>query len=386
MSTGVRKSFLFVDLRHLATRVAFFIAGLAISAWAPLVPFVKSRLDVSEGSLGLLLLCLGAGSIISMPLAGPLVARWGSRRIICLSYLAIAVTLPALAVIDNVIEGGFALLAFGASMGAADIAINVQASELERLNNSKLMSGFHGLYSIGCLCGSALVGSVLWLGASPLSGALVAACVILVSTILFGRHLPNAPTKHDGPLLVLPRGTVLFLGLMCFSALLVEGAMLDWSALILITDKSVEPSRAGIGYTCFAVAMSAARLGGDWTAQRLGERTNVALGALLAAIGIWVVAFAPGPRIAVAGFVLLGIGCSNIIPLLYSAAGKQRAMQPSRAIGAVATLGYAGGLAGPAIIGFVAHATSLVTAFSLLGGLLMLIACGYRAIPESVKH
>jgi MFS family permease len=386
MSTGVRKSFLSVDLQYLATRVAFFVAGLAISAWAPLVPFVKNRLDVDDGSLGLLLLCLGAGSIISMPLAGPLAARWGARRVICLSYLAIAVILPALAVIDSVIGCAVVLLAFGASMGAADIAINIQASELERLSNSKLMSGFHGLYSVGCLFGSALVSAVLWLGASPLSGALLAACAVLVATILFGRHLPNAPTKHDGPLLVMPRGTVLFLGLMCFSALLVEGAMLDWSALILITDKSIEPSRAGIGYTCFAVAMSAARFGGSWTARRLGERANVALGAVLAAIGIWIVTFAPGPGIAVAGFVLLGLGCSNIIPLLYSAAGKQQSMQPSHAIGAVATLGYAGGLAGPAIIGFVAHATSLLTAFSLLGALLMLIACGYRAIPASVKH
>src|SRR5688572_13756698 len=139
---------------QISTRIAFFIAGFGVAAWAPLVPFAKARASLDEGTLGVLLLCLGVGSIIAMPASGPLVARYGCRRLIAASSILMCLTLPPLAVISNQVLLGVALLLFGAGLGTLDCVVNIQAVIVERASGRPMMSGFHGLFSVGGIAGA----------------------------------------------------------------------------------------------------------------------------------------------------------------------------------------------------------------------------------------
>ncbi|MFK3651604.1 MFS transporter [Lysobacter enzymogenes] len=364
-------------LERLSTRIAFFIAGLAMAAWAPLVPYAKARTGVDEATLGLLLLALGAGSMTTMPLTGALAARVGCRKVILLASAAVAATLPLLAHLDTVAGMALALFAFGAAIGAIDVAINIQAVVVEKASGRALMSGFHGFFSVGGIAGAALASALLWLQATPLIAALSVA-VLLALLMLAGSRglLRYGDDGHGGSMLVLPHGIVILVGALCFIVFLAEGAMLDWSALLLVSQRGVEASAGGLGYAVFALAMTVGRFNGDRIVQRFGARPVLAFGGVCAATGFALAALLPWVGATLLGFALIGLGCSNIVPILFTAAGNQKAMPAGAAISAVSTLGYAGILIGPAGIGWIAKISSLPAAFALLGvGLVAVAAC-----------
>ncbi|MFA9217255.1 MAG: MFS transporter [Sphingomonadaceae bacterium] len=363
-----------------STRLAFLAAGLAMSAWAPLVPFAKQRLTLDDASLGLLLLCLGAGSLLAMPVTGLLATRYGGRRVILwagalacmlLPQLAIAPTAPLLAVV---------LFGFGAAIGTLDVAMNLQAVIVERDSGGALMSGFHGLFSVGGFAGAGLMALLLWLGMQPWPASAVVALLAAAALAWAAPALLPEPDAHgrDSPLFVLPHGAVVLIGALCFLCFLAEGAILDWSAVLLTAAQGLEPGRAGLGYAAFAVAMTLGRLSGDRVVRHLGGQRVLLLGGLCAAAGFFGAVLAPSAGLALAGFGLIGLGASNIVPVLFTAAGQQRAMPAGLAIAAMSTLGYAGILAGPALIGLIAHAASLALAFALLGCAMLLIAASAR--------
>jgi len=357
-----------------STRAAFFIAGFGMAAWAPLVPYAKDRLAVGEGTLGLLLLCLGVGSIATMPLAGVLAARFGCRRTIWAASLVICIALPLLAAASSVPLLAAALLLFGTGVGTVDVVINIQAVIVERTAGRAVMSGFHGLFSVGGIAGAASVSIVLWGAGSPLLATLCVDVVIVATLLAFGRTLLPYGSDRDGPAFALPRGAVLLIGGLCFISFLAEGSMLDWSALILTALHGLDPVRAGLGYAVFSVAMTAGRLSGDRIVRALGGRMVLLCGGLCAAAGMAFAVLGPSWPSTLAGFALVGLGASNIVPVLYSALGRQRAMPANLAVSAVTTLGYSGILIGPAGIGFVAHAAGLPTAFLGVAALLLIIA------------
>lgn len=366
-----------------STRAAFFVAGFGTAAWAPLVPYAKDRLAVGEGTLGLLLLCLGAGSIMTMPLAGALAARFGCRRVIRAASLVICGALPLLATAGSVPLLAAALMLFGAGVGTVDVVINVQAVIVERAAGRAMMSGFHGLFSVGGIAGAAGVGAVLWEGGSPLLATLCVAAVIAAALLAFGRTLLPYGGEAGGPVFALPRGAVLLIGGLCFISFLAEGSMLDWSALILTALHGVDPARSGLGYVVFSVTMTAGRLSGDRIVRALGGRMVLLCGGSCAAAGMALAVLGPSWLSALAGFTLVGLGASNIVPVLYSALGRQRAMPANLAVAAVTTLGYAGILAGPAGIGFAAHAAGLPVAFFGVAALLLIVpACAGAATRE----
>lgn len=366
---------------RLSTRIAFFIAGLAMAAWAPLVPYAKARTGVDEGTLGLLLLALGAGSMATMPLTGALAARAGCRKVILLASAAVAATLPLLAHLDTVAGMAVALFAFGAAIGAIDVAINIQAVIVEKASGRALMSGFHGFFSVGGIAGAAIASALLWLQATPLTAALSVA-VLLALLMLAGSRglLRYGDDGHGGSMFVLPHGIVILVGALCFIVFLAEGAMLDWSALLLVSQRGVEASAGGLGYAVFALAMTVGRFNGDRIVQRFSARPVLALGGVCAAAGFAVAALLPWAGATLLGFALVGLGCSNIVPILFTAAGNQKAMPAGAAISAVSTLGYAGILIGPAGIGWIAKASSLPVAFAVLGAGLVAVAASARLV------
>ncbi|MFJ3485797.1 MFS transporter [Pseudomonas sp. NPDC090202] len=365
-------------LEQFSTRVAFFITGFSISAWAPLVPYAKDRLGLDEAGLGLLLLCLGIGSILAMPLAGALSARLGCRRIIIWVGSIACLCLPLLASLTSVPLMVATLFIYGASMGALGCVTNIQAIIVERASGNTMMSGFHGLFSCGGIVGAAGVSGLLSVGVWPWLSMTLVALFIAFALYKAAPNLLVYGSEPGGPMFAVPRGVVLFIGLMCFTVFLTEGAMLDWSAVFLSAERGVEASYAGFGYAVFALAMSVGRLCGDPVVRRLGAQRIILFGGLCAAIGLVVATLIPLWQAALCGYALVGLGCSNIVPVFYSAVGRQKTMPENIAVPAITTLGYMGILMGPAGIGFVAHLSSLEVAFVLIAAMLLGVALSGR--------
>lgn len=365
-------------LEQFSTRIAFFVTGFSMSAWAPLVPYAKSRLGLDDAGLGLLLLCLGIGSIVSMPLAGAMTVRYGCRRLIVMTGVIACVCLPLLATLSSVPLMVATLFVYGASMGALGCVTNIQAIIVERASGKTMMSGFHGLFSCGGIVGAAGVSALLSVGVWPWLAMAVVALFIAIALYKAARHLLPYGSEPGGPAFAIPRGVVLFIGLMCFTVFLTEGAMLDWSAVFLSAQRGVEPSYAGFGYAVFALAMAIGRLCGDPIVRRLGVHKIILFGGLCAAAGMTVATLIPVWQAALCGYALVGIGCSNIVPVFYSAVGRQKTMPENVAVPAITTLGYIGILMGPAGIGFVAHLSSLGAAFMIIAVMLLGVAVSGR--------
>lgn len=368
----------------LATRLVFLAFGLGISAWAPLVPFAKHRLALDDASLGLLLLSLGAGSLISMPATGPLAGRYGCRAVILVTGTLLLTLLPVLAMGSTVLLMTAGLFMFGAALGALGVAVNLQAIAVEKASGRALMSGFHALYSVGGMAGAGGVTVLLGLGVTPLAAAVGMAVVLAVLLGMSAKHLlaSRNGAGDAGPLFLLPRGPVILIGILCFICFLAEAAILDWSALFLAL-RGLDPAYGGLGYAAFAVAMSLGRLTGDRIVTALGGRKVLLYGSACAATGFLLSAVVPSGSAALLGFVLIGLGASNIVPVLFTAAGQQTVMPSNLAVGVITTLGYAGILTGPALVGFVAEATSLPTAFGGLAAMMVVITLCSWSVPLS---
>ena len=365
---------------RVSTRMAFFIAGFGMAAWAPLVPYAKARLDIGAGTLGLLLLCVGGGLLSTAPYAGLLAARFGCRRMIWIACAGVCFCLPLLAAAMTPPLLALGLLIFGASLSLLDIAMNIQAVIVEQAAARPLMSGFHGLFSAGGMAGAAGVSLLLWAGLAPLPAMGCVIAIIFGLMAVSGRHLLPYGSTGAAPAFVWPRGIVLFIGMLCFILFLTEGAMLDWSAVFLAAVRHVEPSRSGLGYAVFSVAMTSGRLTGDHLVRRAGARLVLMAGPLCAALGLVLAVAVPSALASFLCFGLIGLGAANAVPVLYSILGRQTAMPANLAVSAVATLGYTGILAGPAAIGFIAHATSLSAAFLALASMLLVVAASARIV------
>lgn len=352
-----------------ATRAFFFIGGFGSASWAPLVPLLRARLAIGDDVLGLLLLCIGIGSLATMPLSGALAARLGCRRVLMVTGMLFACALLAVTLVDSLWIAVPIILAFGALMGCIDVVINIAAVIVEKGIGRRIMSGMHAFWSLGGFVGAGLYG--VWvgvLGLTAFQSTAIAASIVLALTVGFGRNL--IPYGGGGGLLVaLPRGIVVFVGITAFIAFLSEGAVMDWSGVYLTAVRGMDLALAGVGFSVFSAAMLTMRFLGDRVVQRIGQRPVAVGGALLTFLGILLVMFAPVDALLYGGFFAIGIGSANIVPVFFSLMGRQNVMPIGTAVSAVSTMGYLGILAGPAAIGFVSSATNLQTAFGMLAAL-----------------
>jgi predicted MFS family arabinose efflux permease len=358
---------------RLATRLVFFVAGFAVACWAPLVPYAKDRLAVDERMLGILLLCLGIGSLLAMAFTGMLSARFGTRPVILASGWGLCATLPFLAITGTPFTLGVSLLFFGAALGSLDVAVNIHAVEVERDAGQPLMSGFHAQYSLGGFVGALFITLLLSGGLSPFLCVVLGSALMLVMVYVAAPRLLRTKAADGEPHFALPRGVVLVIAILAAISFLAEGAVLDWGALLITGEGLVEVEQGGIGFMLFSIAMTLGRFSGDALTARIGDRPTLVWGGLIAIAGFAVLLLAPVPAIAMLGFVLIGIGAANIVPVLFRRAGSQTVMPPGLAIAAITTMGYAGILLGPAAIGFVAKHVGLTVAFWMIPALLLLV-------------
>ena len=358
----------------------FFAAGFATAAWAALVPFAKGNTGVDDGTLGLLLLCLGGGALVAMPATGALTTRFGCRAVLAAAILLFSGVLPLLAIIPDAWMLAGALLIFGVGIGTTDCAMNIQAILVEKAAPGPMMSGFHGYYSIGGIAGAGAMSGMLSLRISPLAATVLASASVLV---LLARNLGGLLTyanPPEGPVFAVPHGAVLVLGAICFAIFLGEGAVLDWSAVFLTEYRGVPNAQGGLGFASFAATMTLGRMTGDRVVARLGRHAVVVIGSLVATTGLLTAVFVPAWQATLFGYALIGIGCANIVPIMFSAIGRQDSMPQIVAVPAVTTLGYLGILAGPAAIGFIAQHSGLPVAFLFVGVLFLAVAAASKSV------
>jgi sugar phosphate permease len=263
--------------------------------------------------------------------------------------------------------------------------MNIHAVEVEHAAGRPLMSGFHAQFSIGGFAGSALMTLLLSMQTGAFGGTLICAALMLVAMVVAVPRLLRAKPAGKAPLFVMPHGLVLLLALLAAITFLVEGAMLDWSALLLTDTKLVSATQSGIGYMLFSIAMTTGRLGGDAAVARIGDRATMIWGSCIAIVGFVVLLTSPVAALALGGFLLIGLGASNIVPVLFRRAGAQRTMPVGLAVAAITTTGYAGVLVGPAGIGFIAQHSSLPTTFWILAAMMGAVTlCAGRVTSKDV--
>lgn len=353
---------------RVATLGVFLANGFGIGAWAVEVPRIKESLSLSDTSLGIALFAFALGAIVAMPLAGQLAPRFGSGRATALLGAAFIVTLPLPAFAPNLATLCIVLLALGAANGALDVSMNGHASTIETEWKSPIMSSFHAAWSAGGLLGAA-TGAMLQKGGVGVIGGLALpdvfiAILMVAAAVLALRDLgPRAAASSNG--FALPNARVMKLALLAFLCMLVEGAVADWSAVYLRATLSEAASVAAVGYSAFAFSMAACRIVGDVSVRRFGSSKVVGFGGLLAAAGLALVLSLPTVLTACVGFAMVGVGLANIVPVIFSAAGRST-VTPAVGVSMAATAGYAGFLVGPPLIGLGAGLLGLRVALYVL--------------------
>jgi MFS family permease len=367
-----------------AVSLIFLFNGAVIASWLPHIPDLKSRLLLDDGGLGLLLLAMAAGAILALPVAGWLVATLGSRVVTSASAAALsaAVILPVLT--PSVTSSAAALALLGACNGTLDVAMNAHGVLVETVYRRPIMSSFHALFSLGGLVGAGAASLALAAGLSAPTHIVMVAVLSLIAVRVAARQLlPTPPARtSSAPAFAVPPGALLGLGLLTFCALLAEGAVGDWSAVYLRESLGTMASTAAMGFAVFSLAMALGRFAGDRLARRMGPVRLLRLSASLATGGLALSLISRQPAIALLGFAVVGLGVANLIPILFSAAGRTHGVPAGTAIAAVATTGYFGFLAGPPLIGLAADAVGLPAALGIVCAACAVIAVGASGLSQ----
>jgi len=372
-----------------AVSAAFLIHSTVSGTWAPRLPAIKESLELSDGELGTALVGLAIGLLVGTRLAGAPVDRFGSRPVMRAGFPLLAATLVLPGLANSIVSLFLSLLVVGLVSGALDVAMNAQGIEVERHLGRPILSGLHGLWSIGLGIGAGVAALAAAVDADPLEHFAVVAAVLAVASLVFMRGLLAAQRPAQGEpqeerVNVRWTTALVLLGVIAFCSFVGEGSASDWSAVYMTQELSASDVLGAVAFGAFAVTMAIARFAADPLRARLG---NVALargGSLIAAAGLGLGLLVHEPAAAIAGFALLGLGLAPVVPIAFSAAGDLDPRATGRLVGRVATLGYVGSVAGPIMIGWLAEATSLRAALGLVVLLaLVIVACAEAADPRS---
>lgn len=355
-----------------AARIIFFVAGFGIATWAPMIPLVKDRLNIGADVLGLLILCTGVSSFLMMPIAGLFAQKFGCQKVLKVMGLLMGVEIVALSMLPTVWLYGVFLFILGAIGGTLNVNMNIHAVIVEKLSKKRMMSGMHALWSVGCFLGAGLFSILAKLGLAATQIAIIHCIIIFAVVLYFSRYFLPYKGSGNEKAIAVPRGIVALFGVLAVISFLGEGGMMDWSGIFLNEAKGVDLSLAGTGYAVFSAAMLVGRLIGDKVVQLLGEQKVVIFGGLTASFG-YILAIAVDDFLVVqAGFVLLGLGAANIVPVVYTLLGRQSIMPINSAVTAVTSVGYMGVMFGPALLGFIAQGIGITAVFVILAGLFII--------------
>jgi predicted MFS family arabinose efflux permease len=392
---------------QLAVATLFLVNGSAIGSWVPHIPERAHALGLNTAQLGGVLLAGGIGALCAMPLAAP-VLRWVGSRRLCIAtgvlfpaLLSLAILLPSVKLLIAV------LFLVGLNAAAMDVAMNAHGVMVEALLRRRTVSLFHAIFSVGCFAGAGLHSFLMARHLPdailvPGFGAILLALVVATGPLLFPQRIEDAfhamecppaqalPTtqRHGLRALLparLPHPHLLLMGTLCFATMVSEGAMGDWSALLLRVLHHLPDGPSGYGYTCFAACMVAGRFSGDWVVTRLGETRALRIGGAVSATGLLIVLLAHPLPLVLAGFALTGAGLANASPVLYRTAATMPGFAPGEGLSTAVGVGYAGLLIGPPLLGLLAHAAGLPSIFWVLLGLSCVLCAAAPLVRRGIR-
>jgi len=382
-----------------AIAAMFMANGFVMGAWAPQIPLLMPRHDVTESVLGLLILVLGLGAVSAMLFAGRLISVHGGRRVLSWFSLALIPVLPMVVFSPNLWVLALFMAVFGAMVGCMDVAMNAQAVEIERRLGRAIMSSSHGFWSLGGFIGGSVGSYIIAVWGSEVQSV---ATAVVVATLVLGAMpflMPDAPVAPVAVPQAAPR-TRLFpkelhvwlLGFLALFSMVPEGAVLDWAAIYLQKELGSDLFVSGLGFAFFAGAMAVMRFLGDTVRNRFGAVRTLRLSGLLGAAGMMGGALAPTDWVAIASFAVAGLGVANMVPILFSAAGNHPNLPSASAISIVTMVGYCGILVAPSSIGFLAEHLGFRPTYAALSLLLVVVAVlatqavdadGAKALPPA---
>jgi MFS family permease len=364
-----------------AVAAMFLANGFVMGAWAPQIPLLMPRHGVTESTLGLLILVLGAGAVSAMLFAGRLISHFGGRRVLSVFSLALIPVLPMVVFSPNLWVLALFMAVFGAMAGCMDVAMNAQAVEIERRLSRAIMSSSHGFWSLGGFIGGSAGAWVIATAGSEAQSLATAAVVAAVVLSAMPFLLPDPPRPVATVAEAAPK-TQLFpkdfhvwlLGFLAFFAMVPEGAVLDWAAIYLQKELGSDVFVSGLGFAFFAGAMAVMRFAGDSVRNRFGAVRTLRISGFLGAAGLMGGALAPDDWIAIVSFAAAGLGVANMVPILFSAAGNHPRLPSANAISIVTMVGYSGILVAPSSIGFLAEHAGFRPTYAGLSLLLVVVA------------
>jgi MFS family permease len=364
-----------------AVATMFLANGFVMGAWAPQIPLLMPRHQVTESVLGLLILVLGLGAVSAMLFAGRLISLYGGRRVLSVFSLALIPVLPMVVFSPNLWLLALFMAVFGAMAGCMDVAMNAQAVEIERRLGRAIMSSSHGFWSLGGFVGGSAGSYVIATWGSEVQSLTTAAVVAVLVLSAMPFLLPGAPvaptnaaTAGKGPGLFPRELHVWLLGFLALFSMVPEGAVLDWAAIYLQKELGSDVFVSGLGFAFFAGAMAVMRFMGDAVRNRFGAVQTLRISGFLGAAGLMGGALAPNDWVAIGSFAVAGLGVANMVPILFSAAGNHPALPSASAISIVTMVGYCGILVAPSSIGFLAEAVGFRPTYAALSLLLVLVA------------
>jgi MFS family permease len=361
---------------RLAVTVVFFLIGCGSGTWAARVPAIKEHLHLSSGVLGLTLLGPPVGAVMAMSLVGAILARVKPRRVVGVMFIPFGVALCALSLVDSPWQLFIALFVWGASTGTIDVAMNIEAAALQDFVGRRIMSRFHASYSLGGLAGAGAGALAAATGLSVTVNFVTVGLLVLVVGVSASSVFSKTPatsatdsTTSDSLSVRSARRpkfswTLVGLSAIAFGCFLSDGAVNGWSAVYLHSSLNASAALAAVAYTAFSCAMATGRLLGDHMAERIGPVRLVRFSAAIAAIGFACALIVGQVLTAMAGFVLLGLGMSFVVPIVFTASSQLE--RPGPSLATVNSFGYFGVLVGPALIGGLADATGLPSALGVI--------------------
>ncbi|WP_291908199.1 MFS transporter [Chitinophaga sp. CB10] len=361
---------------RIAVSALFFLTGLCFSSWTSRIADIQQSMRLNNAGLGAVLLALPIGSIISLPTAGVLVSKFGSRQVVVNAAIAYAAILPLLGLATAPWQLMGALVLFGFSGNLANIAVNTQAVAVEIMYGRSIMASFHGLWSAAGAAGIGIGWIMVALGIPPvyhfLFVAMMGWTIIALASSRIIQQDSNISTNQ--PLFSKPDAFLLTLGIIAFCSMICEGTMFEWSIIYFRRVLKIDPSFAVASSFAFMTTMATGRFIADGLRVKYGARFMLIASGVLTAGGLLIAVIFPYFFSAIFGFMLVGLGVCSVVPLVYSAAGTTKLMSPGMALATVSTIGYLGFLCGPPLIGFVAQVSSLSVSFTMIAVMGALIA------------
>lgn len=368
-----------------AVSTVFFVNGYTFGGIAVELPLFKERLGIGDAALGQLLLCMAVGSILAMPFAGFITRRLGTVAALRSVVLTFVVLVFASAFMPTVWAMVALFLVTGATNGLTDVTMNAEGVNVERALAKPIMSSLHGFWSLGGFAAAAFAWATLDRFGSygHLGGALVVGLVLLAAALTsLTNRKTDAATAGSG--FSLPSRATLAIGILATLAMVCEGAMMDWGAIYMRDVLKVSPSDASTALFAFAGGMAAGRFAGDWVRGHWSAVLLTRASGIATVIGFVIVVATPYVPVVALGYVIGGLGLSNLVPVMFGAGARVPGVSPETAVAGIATVGYAGFLIGPTVIGFVAEHFGLAVALGvvLVSGAIIAVAAGVTHVAD----